>query len=247
MNKAFSLARWPLDVCLFELALGYGVSRILKVCFEPDTIPWLVALSAYAMVAFVSAYAVCRYMPSDAALERNGHSSLIAVAWTSLSLGLAVATPVISVFYSETVVFWLAMVLLAALKALYSLEVNCHRENVAQSVDFQRPMVANLKGFRQRFIYSPAPDAFALQPGATAILLTMISLGSVLTFQLGGVRPLLLQLIGVAISGVSTWLYIDLSTASRINALERWASGRRGRNPPALNGNGTGPPVPSMR
>jgi hypothetical protein len=214
MQKSFSLFRWPLDICVFELALGYGVSRVLKMWFEPGSVPSLVYLGAYAVVALVSAWVVCRHMPSS-----------WAIAWTWLSLTLAAGIPVIGVIYAETLLFWVATVLIGAMKALYSLEEHRRKENPALGFD-ERPSTVPGKGWLRRFVYSPQPMAFALQPAATAVLLTATSVGLVMQFRflIGGpltTLPVILGLIGQVVSGASIWLYVDLSAKSRVEAIKR--------------------------
>lgn len=174
------LLKWPTDICAFGLAFGLGVVRILERCY-PDGTPEARLFVAYVVVAFLSAFVVLRYLPSDANLEQHG--SVAVSLWINLSLVLALGMPVLAILYSDTSLFWIALVMSAAAKALLALESKLQEKKVTAS-----NRCAGSIGSRQRFesvhpILEQNPDAYALRPIVTAGLLTGTAAG-----YLGAVR-----------------------------------------------------------
>jgi hypothetical protein len=67
--SGFELVKWPINICALELALSYGIGRALRLAFAPSAVPMEFLIVSVAIVGFISALTVSRYMPSDEALE----------------------------------------------------------------------------------------------------------------------------------------------------------------------------------
>lgn len=216
----FDLIKWPIDICVFELAFGFGVAKVIHKYYDPDPVSVTLLLSVYLLVSFASAYTVCRYMPSDDYLEIYGNSFVV-VLWINFSLFLSAFVPVISIFFFNTLFFWILMVLMAAFKAVHSLEANRIKPSNFNPEKNSLVFKENRRiSFLEKYIYSFKPDAYALRPLPSAILIAGQSFGFVLVSGIYGDRRLSLIIIGFTIFNISSWLYFLWSTKSRIRALK---------------------------
>lgn len=203
----FELIRWPIDICAFELAFGYGVGRGLGLYFNGFT-PKVVLLGAFAVVSMISAYVVCRYLPSEVHLEHL-RSSRVTTLWIDTSIGLATLVPILGVFYWSGWIFWVVTVFVAAAKALHALE-STYRKNLEAQVS---PVTGDKSVMGRMFFEKPG--AFALKPFPTAVLFSLLSIG--LAIVIVGDRGHAQS--GVILMAVSCGVYMLLSTVSRIRAL----------------------------
>lgn len=203
----FELIRWPIDICAFELAFGYGVGRGLGLYFN-GAAPKVILLGAFAVVSFISAYVVCRYLPSEEHLEHL-RSSRVTVLWIDTSIGLATLVPIFGVFYWAGWTFWAVTVLVAAAKALHALE-SSYRKNL----DTQVSPVIKDESLTGR-MFSKKPGAFALKPLPTAVLFSLLSIG--LAIVIVGDRGYAQS--GVMLMAAACVVYMLLSTVSRIRVL----------------------------
>jgi hypothetical protein len=206
----FDLIRWPIDIVVFVLAFGYGVTRVLD-SLNPPPPPEASRLCAYACLAFFSTLVVRRYLPSETRLERHGN--VPAVLWINLSLALAVVMPAIAIYYSGRAIFWILLVISSAAKSILALESRHPKEmGEPRHTHFRSKDVALF----EHYLYASNPNAYALRGIPTAILLTAGGCGIVLLLRSHSFAE---RLTGVLIMFCSGMLYLDLSTRARISAL----------------------------
>ncbi len=203
----FELIRWPIDICAFELAFGYGVGRGLGLYFNAS-VPQIVLVGAFAIVSLVSAYVVCRYLPSEEHLEHL-RSSGITTLWIDTSIGLATLVPILGVFYWDGWLFWAITVFVAAAKALHALE-SSHRKNF----ELQLYLGAEDKSIIDR-VFLKKPGAFALKPLPTAISFSLFSIGVAIIFTGNHAHAQ----AGAILMTTACVVYMLLSTVSRIRVL----------------------------
>jgi hypothetical protein len=210
------LLKWPINIAVFELALGYGVGKALQTYFQPAPAPFLLTMLAIAPVLFISAYAVSRYMPSDEALESFKRNSYVAI-WINISILLATFTSLLSVLYFNSLLFWLTSVLVASAKALHYLEENRRKSELRSCFQEIRLQPYSATTFFDRHVFSPAPDAYALRPLPTAILFTVSMLGLAFGWA-GGKRY---STLGVLLHSIGLWVYLILSGLARRYAISK--------------------------
>lgn len=216
-STLFHLLRWPIDICVFGLALSYGVSRILQMAYHPGPVPFWLLFVTFIIVAFVSVCVVRIYMPSDERLEGIRFEAVLTMIWINVSLLLSTAVPILGVLYSDTLIFWIVMVIAGLAKGFYSLEDR--KRGVRSSFVNQTDTTLS---FWDVFVFEPKPDAYALRTIPTAILMTMISTGlALLLFARGGRLGFWSFFIGFGLVVVGGYIYTSLSGTARVRAIKR--------------------------
>jgi hypothetical protein len=201
-----------MNICAFELGFGYGVARALEIYFRPEPPRVLASLVSLVAVTVCSAYVVLRYMPSDVVIQ-SLRGAYAGVLWINASLLLAAAIPIVSLLYSDSLLFWLTAVLVAATKAIHSLETR--RRNQKDLVFAAQTSTGKAnEGFHGKHIFSPNPDAFALQPLLTSLLIAGTALGIAMVV----VDQQRFLTIGIWIIAVCSSTYNVLSGISRRRA-----------------------------
>lgn len=208
----FDLIRWPIDIVVFVLAFGYGVTRILDVLSLPFSLETS-RIFAYACLAFVSTLIVRRYLPSDSHLEKYGN--VPTVLWINLSMALAVCMPAIAIYYSGHAIFWILIVGSSAAKSILALETRRPKETGKLIQTNFRSESASLI---ERYLLRSDPDAYALQAVPTAILFTATGCGFVLVLRFHSLAGLITGSLIIILSSV---LYVNFSTKARLRALNR--------------------------
>lgn len=180
-QSAFELIKWPINICALDLALGFGVGKVLRLGFQPSPVPNVFIVASVALVGFASAWTVARYMPSDEALEHLGKDIAVSI-WITVSLLLSTLVPILGVVYLESLVFWLVSVAVASAKAIHALEEQRIKIEPKSIFQHERAIHTPPSTILQQYIYSAQPDAYALKPLPTAILLTSQAVGVSIVF-----------------------------------------------------------------
>lgn len=217
------LLKWPIDVCTFGLAFAYGVRQILATATQADTIDPFVLTTAYAVTCLVSCYVACRYMPSTRIVEHVA-SWVLGDAWVWLTIGLSVGVPAVAIFWGHTTSFWLMIVGAASLKAVYTLESARREGVVSREESAESEPHPGLTGL-DRMIFKEKPDAYALQPGITALLFTTAAVSQAIIYQtIHDVESYyIINSVMWLVGGLAIGTYIQLSTSSRVRAIRRSA------------------------
>lgn len=210
--SGFELVKWPINICALGLAFGYGIGRALRLAFDPAPVPNEFLIISVAVVGFISVLTVSRYMPSDEALEQSGGGGAIGV-WINTSLLLSTLVPILGVLYLDSLIFWVVSVLVAAVKALHSLEEQRMKTEPKSHFQNVRARHASPSTIFERFIYSAKPDAYALKPFPTALLLTLQSIGAAIILTAGKARAL----FGMSLMVIGYGLYSIFSGLARAN------------------------------
>ena len=175
-QSGIELIKWPINICAFSLGLGFGVGKALRLTFQQTPVPKVFLVASVALVSFASALTVSRYMPSDETLEHLGNDVAVAF-WIIVSLLLSTLVPILGVVYFDSLVFWGVSVVVASAKAIHSLEEYRIKTEPKSIFQNERARDAAPSTILQRYIYSAKPDAYALKPLPTAILLTAQPVG----------------------------------------------------------------------
>lgn len=215
----FELLRWPIDICALELAFGYGVGKASQMYFASTPIPISILLFLVWFVSLSSTYLVCRYLPSNEALDCFGRNSFT-IVWINIALVLATGVPILSVLYWNGLFFWALSLFVGAAKTIHSLE-SSRRKEMGQMPIYSRIEYHPLgKGFLVHFIFSPSPDAFALRPFPTALCFSTASLGISILLAFGRTH----ESLGTYLLGIPLCAYIIVSGMSRAHALKHGRS-----------------------
>ncbi len=227
-HELFSLAKWPMNICAFELGLGYGVGRALQLYFSPDKSPFWISLTALSVVVFCSTYVVCRYMPSDIVIDKIGQP-FITIVWINITILLAICAPIISVLYYDSFLFWIAVVIITAIKALHTLEANRRKDTNFTYIlkDTQESFVLG-SNFKEKYVFSPNQDSYALQPLPTAIFFTGMSLGIVILVSGNNIINVIVGSILLCVCNVSYNILSGFSRANSISKIKHKATGADG-------------------
>lgn len=78
-------------------------------------------------------------MPSDEALEQLGANVAVGV-WINVSLLLSTLVPILGILYLDSLIFWVVSVIVAAAKALHSLEEQRMKTEPKSSQLYRTPM-----------------------------------------------------------------------------------------------------------
>jgi len=143
----FELLRWPLDICALELAFGYGVGKASQMYFASTPIPISILLFLVWFVSLSSTYLVCRYLPSNEALDCFGRNSFT-IVWINIALVLATGVPILSVLYWNGLLFWALSLFVGAAKTIHSLE-SSRRKEMGQMPIYSRIEYDPLGGCRK--------------------------------------------------------------------------------------------------
>jgi hypothetical protein len=210
--SGFELVKWPINICALELALSYGIGRALRLAFDPTAVPIEFLIISVAIVGFISALTVSRYMPADEALEQLGANVAVGV-WINVSLLLSTLVPILGILYLDSLIFWVVSVIVAAAKALHSLEEQRMKTEPKSYFQDVRARHASPSTLFERLIYSAKPDAYALKPFPTAVLLTIQSIGAAIILTAGKAHAVL----GISLMVIGNGLYSILSGLARAN------------------------------
>lgn len=197
------MLRWPIDLSIFCLAFGYGLIRLLESIFG-QVIPGTAIFISCLTLTFISTLVVQRYMPSDEELEYINPK--IVGIWINVSLLISGFMPILATVFAQKPLYWLILLISAAAKSLLTLEL-WRLESSGQKLP------AEAKG-TNKFLFKSKPDAFALSPLPTAVLLTCMVVG-VIGSKLLGITWLQNFL------PISVIIYVALSTIARVIALPK--------------------------
>lgn len=131
-------------------------------------------------------------MPSDEALEQLGANVAVGV-WINVSLLLSTLVPILGILYLDSLIFWV---------------VSCHSRGSKGS-----PLPGGAKNEDRAEVLSAIPDAYALKPFPTAVLLTIQSIGAAIILTAGKAHAVL----GMSLMVIGTGLYSILSGLARAN------------------------------
>jgi len=209
----FRLAKRPIDVVAAELAIGYGVSRLIAATWPHGEPPAAIAV-ALASVWAVSIYIVLRYMPDEG--DGLDLREAIRAAWVALMVFLIAAVPVLGIVWPSTPYFWTTVLIVSVAKAVYSLEDARRKEAGGECQE-----TAQAKKRRVWFRFEP--DAFALHARPTAFFFSAAAVAIALLLSEGTSRPL----CGLALMNGTVIVYLALSTRARTASIQRRKNGSR--------------------
>lgn len=250
----FRILKWPVDVFALELGLGYGVLRLLTATYAPEPIPSAAKLGAWALLSMVCLAVVVRYVPADTNFFHY-KSSIPLWTWNLLIFLFIIGVPTISILHGQSGLFWAMALLATSAKAVYSLEDLRRRRHVGHPPPTreeirQRRILAGdrvpappasiqitvTQGWCSRHLYRQKPGAFALRAWPTSVLLFIALIG--IAMVVGGLvlGNASLVVIGTAVQGAATCVYVALSTASQVYALRTHRPGLQDPSDPIPGG-----------
>ena len=161
LGNVVRILKWPINICLFELAVSFGVGKFWMLHFGAHIVPEAVLLISYVLISFPCAYIVCKYMPSEKSLP----DGWLQIVWINLTIVLAAFTP-ITIFYTESPYIYLLAVIVGVSKSWIDLHLKLKDQNGDSENNY---------GY---------DHAFALPPFKSSVLIAVVACCCVVAFKL---------------------------------------------------------------